>query len=169
MPDLLDTERMSHLREVFEFWIKIDEKMAMFHRIGVLRLRGPDAYSVNEIPTNAGLVELGIMTPTKAQMDRAMETLVEMLDCLGDQIRSSDPHGATYAALLMNHIRTKRGDAIIDPRWNDREATWSLEHLVSNDVFQKSNPPPMYVMEPFDSLAGKVSSTVEEWLNMPKK
>ena len=165
---MLDTERMNHLRKVFEFWIQLDEKMAMLHRIGVLRLRGPDKYTVNELPTNAGFVELGIMTPTKEQIDRAMETLIEVLDCVGDQIRSTDPHGATHAAMLMNHIRTKRDDAIQDLRWHDRASPWSLEQRVSNDVFLRSNPSPAYAMEPFYSFVAKVNSAVEEWLNVPK-
>lgn len=32
------------------------------------------------MPMHAGLTEVGILTPSREQMDRAIETLIEMLD-----------------------------------------------------------------------------------------
>ena len=64
--------------------------------------------------------EQGRWIPTETQLKRAVKTLVEVVDCVGDQLRGTgDRAGALYAALLLRYLRTSRATQFAnDPRWS---------------------------------------------------
>ena len=115
----------------------------------------PYKYRVNEMPSE-GFAEQGRWNPTGPQLDRAVKTLVEVVDCAGDQLRGhGDRAGALYSALLLRYLRTsKAAQFASDPRWNpnmspslEMSVSYSLNDALGTDV------PPTYVFEGIDKVA----------------
>ena len=97
--DLMDQERIRRLRDVFQFWVRTDQLNCNFRQMGLLRLREPHAYRVNELP-NGGIAEQGMIRPTDAQLTKAIQTLVEVSDCVGHQlIHQGDRLGAIHTSI----------------------------------------------------------------------
>ena len=130
LADLNDATRLSELRQVFEYWVGVDRDQCAMRRMGLLRVREPDRYRVNEIP-NYGTVEQGMTMPTKQQLRAGIETVVEALDCVGHQaLVEGDRTFALHAALLLHHIRTTRSDLNDHPVWGRPDSRWGLEHHI---------------------------------------
>lgn len=130
--ELSDHARMSALGAVFRRWVVTDSLNCDLARLGLLRFRMPYRYRVNEEPGD-GFVEQGRWRPTKAQLDRAVVTLVEAVDCVGDQLRGNDDRvGALLAAMLLRHLRSTQMAALAnEPRWNPGVSS-ALENNVAD-------------------------------------
>jgi hypothetical protein len=138
--DLSDGRSLCELRDVFRFWVSLDNFNCDLRRIGVLRFRMPGSYRVNQRPDSSGFVEQGVSRPTTTQLTRAVKTLIEVVDCAGDQLRGTgDRTGALYAALLLRYLRTSRAtDFRTDPRWRPAVSS-SLETSVADALNDAMN------------------------------
>jgi hypothetical protein len=150
--DLLDEARLLTLREVLQYWVTLDSYNCDLRRMGLLRFRMPDRYRVNEAPLRSGTVEQGMTRPTPEQLGRAVRTLFEAADCVGDQLRTlGDYAGAIRAALLVRHLRSSRAtDFETDPRWQGGISS-GLEMGVSYGL--SSGDAQAYVYEHLDKIA----------------
>lgn len=159
--DLLDAEAMKQFREVLRFWIRVDRLACRFRSMGVLRLREPHGYHVNQIP-DGGIVENGHARPTSAQLETAIETTVEVLDCVGVQLLArGDQRAALYAALLLNHLRKAHGAELAKNTRFGPDAPCTLERQVAvalNGLLIKDQSPP-YLFEAFDEARRQIESS----------
>ena len=119
----------------------------------------PDKYRVNEIPTNAGLVEQGRIRLTETQMAPAIRTLVEVVDCIGDQLHhDNDRELALLSATLLRRLRATRKAALQgDPKWG-QDLSSGLEMGVSqllNDVINEGRPA-NYVYQGLDFVIAQI-------------
>ncbi|SRR5258708_4118325 len=159
--DLMTREILQNLRTVFQFWVKTDQQNCNFRQLGLLRLREPYAYRVNELP-NGGIAEQGMIRPTEAQLTKAIQTVVEVADCVGHQlINQGDRKAGVFTALLLNHIRTSRRDLFMDDaRWA-ADRPWGTEMEVSRVIEQAIHPEraSTYVLQDLDTIAQELAAT----------
>jgi hypothetical protein len=120
LAELSDPDRMESLRKTFQHWVKLENYNCDLRRVGILRFRMPYKYRTNEIPIDSGLAEQGRWKVTEQQLTRAIQTLVEVVDCVGHQLHGAgDQQSALYAALLLRHLfSTRQPDLASDPRWS---------------------------------------------------
>jgi len=151
LADLLDKDRLLVLRDVLQYWVALDSYNCDLRRMGLLRFRMPDRYRVNEAPLCSGTVEQGMTRPNSEQLTRAVRTLFEAADCVGDQLRAAgDRAGALRAALLTRHLRQSRPtDFETDPRWQGG-ASSGLEMEVSQALNRGGTA--SYVYENLDMM-----------------
>ena len=153
--DFADGARLAGLQKVFRAWVQLDTLNCDLRRVGLLRFRMPYEYFVNEMPDTTGFTEQGRSIPTEPQLANAVKTLVEVVDCVGDQLRGTgDRAGALYAALLLRYLRTSRAAQFAaNPRWR-LDTSSPLEMSVSNSLNDAVNTgvSPSYVFEAFDKL-----------------
>ena len=173
LADLLDETKLLALRAVLQHWVTVDTFNCDLRRMGLLRFRMPDRYKVNEVPVSAGIAEQGMTLPTPEQLTRAVRTLFEAADCVGDQLRRrGDRGGALRAALLTRYLRQSRpADFETDPRWHP-DASSSLELGISydlNDVLN-SGSTPRYLYEGLDQVSSLLNAMdlVARYLSSPK-
>ena len=109
---LTNKDRLAELQRVMQYWVETDDYNCMLHRMGLLRVRGPYKYRVNEVPPG-GLVQLGNTRPSQEQLAKAILSMVQAVDCAGHQLlEGGDRTAALYAAMLLNHLRkTRRSDS----------------------------------------------------------
>ena len=160
--DMTRKKRLAHLRKVFEFWVAIDRNQCNMRRMGLLRVREPHRYRVNEIPVDAGTVEQGMSMPTDSQLKLAMETLVEVVDCVGHQaIMRDDPTFGLYAALLLHHIRTTRPELADHPNWGRPDMRWAMERHIAGvlDPVLLPKRQPKWVFESLAMAVEQVEKT----------
>ena len=159
--DLLDADAMARFRDVLRFWVGIDRLACRFRSMGLLRLREPHKYRVNEVP-DSGILENGNGQPNPEQLNLAIETTVETLDCVGVQLlRRGDRKAALYAALLLNHLRKTYGDVLAqnvrfgtdNPCTLEIDVAYALVDLLIQDR------PPTHVLEAFDETVRQIEST----------
>ena len=159
--DLMNKERLDHLRNVLQFWVGVDRENCTFRRMGLLRLREPPSYRVNEIP-HTGIAEQGNVRPSADQLKAAIHTTLEVLDCVGHQLlRDGDRRSALYAGLLLNHIRKSRAGLFTDNlRWHP-DNPGALEHELTNALHDSLHPDRAlrYVMEDLDEVIQQVAET----------
>lgn len=131
LADMMNDETMAHLQTVLQFWVHVDRDNCAFRGMGLLRLREPPSYRVNEIP-NSGIQEQGMSRPSAAQLRLAVLHLVEVVDCVGDQLlHGADKKAGLYATLLLNHLRTARPELLAEqPRWRT-DLPWGLERSLA--------------------------------------
>jgi hypothetical protein len=145
LEELRDPPRLDALRAVLQYWVAADAYNGALRRVHILRFRMPDRYRVNEVPTTAGLVEQGRIRLTHAQLDPAIKTLVEVVDCVGDQLHhDKDRELALFAALLLRRLRSIRREALQDDAKWVGDPTSALEIDVTNllnDVLNEGRPP----------------------------
>jgi hypothetical protein len=104
LEDLIRGDKFDLYRDVLRFWIATDRDACALRRMGVLRLRMPHVYRVNEVP-GVSNTEQGMTRPSEEQRAAAIGTAVEILDYVGDQLlRSGERQGAVYAALLLRRL-----------------------------------------------------------------
>lgn len=104
LSDLIDDNRMRHLRSVFEHWVTMDRENCDLVRRGLARFRMPAEYSTNEIPPKT-LIERGARIPAPEFLERGIVSLAESAECLGGQLGcSGDLKGALSAGLLVGHL-----------------------------------------------------------------
>jgi hypothetical protein len=129
--------------------------------MGILRLREPHRYRVNQVP-GGGIVENGNARPTTAQLETAIETTVEVLDCVGIQLLAgADQKAALYAALLLNHLRNTHGAMLAkntrfgpdDPCTLERQVASALNNLLIKDRS------PSYIFETLDEARRQIEAT----------
>jgi hypothetical protein len=104
LEDLIRGDKFDLYRNVLRFWIAADRDACALRRMGVLRLRMPHEYRVNEVPgvSNSGQ---GMTQPSEEHRAAAVRTAVEVLDYIGGQLlRSGERQGAVYAALLLRRL-----------------------------------------------------------------
>lgn len=158
--DFLDAEAMSRFRQVLSHWVRVDRIACRFRSMGILRLREPSAYRVNEVP-NGGIIENGNLRPTQEQLEAAIETTVEVLDCVGVQLLArGDRKSALYAAILLKHLRKTYVDGLKRNTRFGPEDSCTLERDVAfamNDLLIK-NRAPKYVFEAFDDAVREIES-----------
>jgi len=120
LAELSEPDRLESLRKVFQYWVRLDSYNSDLRRMGILRLRMPDKYRVNEGAVAEALIEQGRLQLSPAQLKRALQTLVEVVDCVGNQLRvTGDRERALYAALLLRHLFSVRQEELAsDPRWS---------------------------------------------------
>jgi hypothetical protein len=130
--ELTDPERLRALRKVLQYWVAADAYNGALRRMHILRFRVPDRHQVNEIPTDAALVEQGRINLNERELSPAIRTLVEALDCVGDQVHyDKDRELALLAALLLRRLRVTRKAALQgDSKWR-RDICSGLERNVS--------------------------------------
>ena len=159
--DLMDKEKLAHFRKVMQFWVGVDRKSCNFRRMGLLRLREPHSYRVNELP-NTDIVEQSNTKPTPEQMKLAIESMVEVLDCVGYQLlHEGDRKGALHAALLLNHLRKSRTEIFKgNSRWSTNYP-WGLEYAVASALHNslKPNQELKYALEDLDEVIQQVTET----------
>lgn len=170
LADLTDAKRLAYLRTVFEFWVGVDRDQCNMRRMGLLRVREPANYRVNELPSNYATVEQGMTRPPPKQLQRAMETLVETLDCLGHQVLESDQALALHAALLLHHIRTTRSELKDHPNWGRPNDHWSMEHHIARilDPVLLGERLPTWAFESLD-MAIKQVQAIPAFSNLKNK
>lgn len=104
LEDLARGDRLDLYRNVLRFWIAADRDACALRRMGVLRMRMPHEYRVNELPTFSNS-EQGMTRPNEEQRAAGVRTAVEVLDYIGDQLlRAGEREGAVYAALLFRRL-----------------------------------------------------------------
>jgi hypothetical protein len=118
LDDLEDKDKLEGLKRVFQNWVRRDRHNCELRRMGLLRFRKPTEYRVNTMPGDS-FFEQGVLKPTNQQITRALKTLFEAVDCVGDQLRAlGDRRAALYGALLLRYLGTTRAEEIEDdPRW----------------------------------------------------
>lgn len=141
--DLSDIAKLESLKAVFSYWVRADRDNCDLRRLGLLRFRMPPTYVVNTMPGGSSM-EQGRWVTTKSQLVRAVRTLTEVVDCVGDQLRGGgDQTGALLAAMLLRHLKTvRRQDLEGDPRWMTDPLS-ALEVAIAknlNDRSQVDNP-----------------------------
>ncbi len=153
--DFGDDAKLAAMQRVFRRWVEIDSLNCDLRRMGILRFRMPSSYGVNEPPDRSGFTELGVWRPTRAQLSRALITLLEVVDCVGDQLRGhGDRTGALYAALLFRYLRMSReAELWSNPRWN-RNVSSPLEMNISDalNTAMEAGAPLGYMFEGIDKL-----------------
>jgi hypothetical protein len=118
--DLVDAERMEHLRQVFSHWVRLDRENCDFVRQGLLRFRMPHSYTVNEVPYADNELELTL--PDVEFLNRGILQLAEAIECLGGQLgRRGNYAFALEAALLLDRLQ-KEHKEVFEPhrRWQHR-------------------------------------------------
>ncbi len=130
LADSLDDDKMGLYQEILRDWIRIDRHNCNLRATGVLRLRMPHEYRTNERPTSRW-AELGNLRPDDHQLARAVQALVECLDCVGHQLSvRTDRRSALYASMLLRHLRNRYASAFpLGSRWEPGSST-SLESEV---------------------------------------
>lgn len=172
--DFADEAKLAMLRDVFRHWVELDTFNCDLRRMAILRFRMPHRYRVNEAPDRSGFAEQGRCIPTTPQLGRAVKTLLEVVDCVGDQLRGhGDRAGALHAALLLRYLRTSRAAELVnDPRWKP-DVSSTLEMNVSyalNDAMG-TGAPPTYVYEGIDRLFRMLTelNLVSAYMSKPKE
>jgi hypothetical protein len=159
LAELSDPARLDSLRKTFQYWVKQENYNCDLRRVGILRFRMPDKYKVNEAPTNSGLAEQGRWRVTPEQLERAVRTLVEVVDCVGRQLLgANDRESAMYAALLLRHVfDSRKQDLAGDPRWSQGSMPGTV-HKISYSLNQLLNlvGPTNGTFEGLDQLASLV-------------
>ena len=159
--DFMSEERLAHLRTVLQFWVNIDQENCVFRKMGLLRLREPHSYRVNEVP-DTDIVEQGNIMPSAAQLRMAILTMVEVLDCVAHQLlQDGDREAALQACLLLNHVRKSRSDLFADNlRWRTNQP-WSLEMVLSRELQAVLHPEQelTYVLQDLDEISRQVTQT----------
>lgn len=160
--DLLEKEKLARFREVLQFWVAVDRENCTLRRMGLLRFRMPQSYRVNEIP-HSGLAEQGNVKPTDEQIDQAILTMADALDCVGNQLLVGGDRGsALYAGLLFNHLRKSRGAL-----FNDELRGWRsdllcpFEHEIASALNARLYPDrsPQHVLEGLDEVKRQVEES----------
>jgi len=167
LAELSDPDRLESLRKTFQHWVKLDNYNCDLQRVGVLRFRMPAKYRTNDIPIDTGLVEQGRWRVTPEQLTRALQTLVEVVDCVGHQLHGSgERQSALHAALLLRHLfSVRQRDLASDPRWSH-----GVSPSVVNEVARELNDAidaKGYVFEGLDQLTAVVRKLplVEKYLS----
>jgi hypothetical protein len=137
--DFVDRDRLAHIGRVLRFWVRLDGENCSLRRVGMLRLRAPASYRVNEVPfesPTSGIVELGNVNLTTDQLRKAVLTAVDVIDCVGHQLlRAGDREGAMLSAFLVRHTRQRHAEMFKgDMRW--ASDSWSPFEM---QVAQKLN------------------------------
>ncbi len=152
LQDLLAPEKLAHLRAVFDFWVRNDELNCMLRRMGLLRVREPQKYFTNVVPSDSAIVEQGMQLPTTDQQLQSIKTLVEVVDCVGHQmLAQGDRQAALYACALLRHLRQTKGDVFDDDlRW-PRDRPWSMEFEAARMLDVMLDRRPQYALESLDA------------------
>lgn len=121
LADLATEARLLEVAQVLKAWIELDEVNGLLRMAGLLRFRMPYEYVTNEIPNREGFVEQGMMRPNDEQRRMAIATLLESLDCVGDQLKvAGDKKAALLACQLLLHLRNRyASDLEMHPRWRE--------------------------------------------------
>jgi hypothetical protein len=119
--EIMDDTKMERLRQVFQAWVALDRENCDLARRGLLRMRIPLPYRVNENPASS-VVEIGNAAPADEIVKRGILTLAEDGECLGGQLyRKGDRAGSLKALLLVHHLRNRYAELFDgDPRWRGR-------------------------------------------------
>lgn len=143
--DFLSEKAMKCAGEVLKYWVRVDRENCMLRQMGVMRLRVPTQYRVNEMPDD-DIVELGITRPPAQQLERLTATAMEVADCLGHQLLSGDRQTAAYAALFARRLRSERTTKSASPFESD--ISMQLNEFVRS-------PPAGYVYQGLDELTAQ--------------
>lgn len=136
--DVLDDEKMEGYREVLADWVRIDRENLDRRVSGILRYQMPVRYRTNERPEHTRM-EAGNFVPDDAQMAKALEKLVDTLDCVGHQLlQRKDRKAAFLAAALLRYLRVQHA-AELPRRWQPIADT-SLEREVRSLVDREFQP-----------------------------
>jgi hypothetical protein len=136
--DLIDAGKMRGYREVLRDWIRLDRRNLELRASGLLRFQMPVTYRTNQRPETVRM-EGGNVTPDNAQMRRALEKLVETLDCVGHQLSERRDRRAAFLAMtLLRYLRTKYA-ARLPRRWRPSADT-SLEGEVRRLLNRELQP-----------------------------
>ncbi len=178
LEDLIRGDKLNLYRDVLRFWIAADRDACALRRMGVLRMRMPHEYRVNELPTVSNS-EQGMTRPNEDQRAAGVRTAVEVIDYIGDQIlRAGDREGAVHAALLLRRlvdqnaalfanslqVRTDQrspferdlGYAVNDVLLPSGKATWLFEGL---EILSKA----LHGCQPFtDVIRGRVDAPADK-------
>jgi len=110
LANLIDGTTLESLREVFEYWVKMERDNCDLLRRGLLRFRMPASYRVNQMPSSIG--EMGNARPEPELLRRGILSTAEAVECLGGQLAMlEDRAGALWAALLLDHLQRSRTEA----------------------------------------------------------
>jgi hypothetical protein len=119
--DLLNDSVMAERREVFRQWVALDRCNGHLQRQGLLRLRMPCSYRLNQTP-GPDFGEMGNAAPDPAHLKRGVLTAAEAAECIGGQLgRNGDRTAALFAALFVDYLHRMYADAFVGhARWRDR-------------------------------------------------
>jgi hypothetical protein len=102
--EMQDNEFWQNARQVFEWWVNIENDNLMRVHAKLLKCRMPDSYRTNEIKFG-GWVELSLNYPSEEQFSLTTCRLKESLEWVGEQLlRREDLGGAAEAAVLHRHL-----------------------------------------------------------------
>jgi hypothetical protein len=139
--DILDDEKMEGYREVLADWVRIDRTNLDRRVSGILRYQMPVDYRTNERPEDIRM-EAGNFAPDDAQMAKALEKLVDTLDCVGHQLlQRKDRKAAFLATALLRYLRVHHASEL-PRRWQptaDTSLEGELRRLIDRE-FQRDDP-----------------------------
>lgn len=140
LADSLNENTMQRYRDILRRWIHIDKHNCDWRTAGILRFNMPFKYTTNAEPGSAW-VEYGNLKPDEAQTARAVEQLVECLDCVGHQLlERRDRKTALYAAMLLRQLRSEYPSAFPPgSRWHFSHGT-NLESAFCADFNTGHHP-----------------------------
>jgi hypothetical protein len=110
---MLDDGFWQKAREVFEFWIEVENDNLTRVRTRLLTCRVPDPYKTNDTWAG-GWGTLSLSFPNDEQFDQTTTRLREPLEWVGEQLlRKGDLDGAGKAALLHRHLFPKEHGGLL--------------------------------------------------------
>src|SRR5262249_48650755 len=92
--EVLDDTFHLQARQVLESWIRIDQNNLYRVRTGIRQFCMPVSYITNQAPGDVGIVTQGLGTVDAAQLQAAIQSFIEQLQWISDQLhRSGDLAG----------------------------------------------------------------------------
>jgi hypothetical protein len=141
LDDIVDTDRMEKLREVFSAWVRLDQENCDRIRQGLFRFRRPSRYRVNEVPTVDGQIDC--IQPDLTLLKRGLLRLPEALECIGGQVGKSKNYAfALKAALLLDHMQKEYSDVFAGENFWRSRAPGQLGEVVNgrlNGALEKAS------------------------------
>jgi hypothetical protein len=120
LSDLMEAEKINHMRTVFEQWLTMERENCDLVRRGLPRFRMPGEYHTNEVP-NKSIVEVGAKKADRQFVERGIVGLAESAECLGGVLGNfGDFKMSLRAGLLARHLLTTYPDAFAPHlRWQN--------------------------------------------------
>jgi hypothetical protein len=166
--DFMDDKKLSVYREVMQSWVRLDSLQCDRKRNGILRIETPLEYQTNEVP-GGGWIQQGLLRPNAEQLSRAVNTLVDVVDCVGHQLLvHGDKTNALYAALLLRSLRSTRQADLANNPIENQGLVSPFESEVANGLNQamdaRTEPP--YIFEGIEKATGALRAcpTISKYL-----
>jgi hypothetical protein len=109
--ELLEDDAGEVIREVLDYWVRLDLRNLLRQQMGMRTASGPAFYETGKLPPQSGFASFGMSIVPDDVRERASKTAAEHLDWLGHVMEQrGDQPGALLAALLVRHLL--RGESL---------------------------------------------------------